>query len=334
MTAEEAVYQYFLEPTSISLKEFKGGAINTTYHLKVEENGSKKDYKFQKMNAIFDVSLMEDIEFVTEHLFSKNIKTLKIVRTLKEEMFVRDEASWWRMFEYLPGNIFCSAESLEQAKEAGRLVGILHTALLDCDYEFKFKLLHYHDADFDMEKLCTALSENKNTDKYKQLKNLAEEILLSYEKLPKMTSLPKHIIHDDLKFNNILFDETAQEALALIDIDTFTHGTIAVELGDALRDWCMKGGEDAPVAHFDKEIYDTALRSYFVNAKFLTKEEKESIPYGVKLLTLELAARFVTDAFNESYFKLDSSKYKNLFDQNKKKAENQFSFFKEFSEVF
>lgn len=328
MNIKKIIYQYFPKSTNISLEQYKEGAVNLTYHLTVEENGGKKDYLLQKMNTIFDVSVMKDIEYITNHLSSKKIKTQKIVKTQKGDMFVKDGTSWWRMFTYIPGKVFYDTFSSNQARESGKLVGAFHNALIDCNYKFKFKLPHYHDTDFIMKKLRFTLIKNKNTNKYKQLKNFAENILSSYKELPKNIKLPRRIIHGDLKRSNVLFDNN--KAIALIDIDTLMHGTIVVELGDALRDWCMRGGEDAGKAHFDKSIYASALDGYFSTAKFLTPSEKKSIPYGVRLIALELAARFTIDAFDESYFNLNSSKYKNLFEQNKKRAENQFDFFKEF----
>jgi Ser/Thr protein kinase RdoA (MazF antagonist) len=163
-----------------------------------------------------------------------------------------------------------------------------------------------------------------------QLKNLANDVLSAYKKLPKSVVLPQRIIHGDLKIANILFNDQ-EDVIALIDLDTFMNSTIATELGDALRSWCMSGGEDADVVIFDREVYRKALHGYFSTAIFLSEIEKKSISHGVKLITLELTARFIIDAFDENYFRLDLSKYKTLFEQNKKRAENQFSFFKEFS---
>ena len=51
-------------------------------------------------------------------------------------------------------------------------------------------------------------------------------------------------------------------------------------------------------------------------------------------MALELSARFTIDAFEECYFNLDSSKYTNLFEQQKKRAENQYDFYKEFATIY
>ena len=238
------------------------------------------------------------------------------------------------MLTYIPGRVFGAMPSFEHAKKAGKLVGEFHNALFKCKYKLKFKLKNYHNIDYDMKKLENTLKENKNTKKHIQLKNTAENILMLYKKFPKNIILPKRIIHNDLKISNVIFDKDGTKALSLIDLDTLSYGTMNIELGDALRSWCMVGGEDTKNVRFNINIYNSALKGYFSVVKFLTNEEKKSISQGVQLMTLDLAARFIIDAFNESYFTLNSLKYKNLFEQNKKRAENQMKFFEKFTNNF
>ena len=331
MNIEKIIYQYFPKPTKISFKQSNKGAVNSTYCIVVEEKGEKKDFILQKMHKMFDVSIMEDIDCITTYLASKEIKTQRVIRTKNGELFVKDRNSWWRMLTFISGKIFSFISSPTQAKEAGQLVGKFHNALIDCNYKFKFKLPHYHDVGFTMSRLESVLKDNEGTNKYRELKDLANDMLISYKNIPKNFDLPKHIIHNDLKITNVLFNGDGVKAIALIDLDTLSYDTIAVELGDALRSWCMVGGEDTEKVYFDNDIYKAGFEGYISTVKFLTEKEKESIPFGVQLITLELTARFIIDAFNENYWNLDSLKYKNLFEQNKKRAQNQFDFFKKFS---
>ncbi|MDQ3076279.1 MAG: aminoglycoside phosphotransferase family protein [bacterium] len=334
MNPKEVLNKYFIKSAKFSVVEFGTGATNTTYKVTLQKGDSVTLYVLQHMSLFFGLSSMEDIDAITKRIYSKGINTQSVVPTLEGEQFVSDDKSWWRVLTYIPGTIFDSISSGNQAREAGKLVGIVHNGLFDFDYEFKYKLLHYRDTEFFMNELQSILIKNQGSDKFNRLKGLGEKVLFAYKALPKNSDLPKRIIHGDLKISNVVFDQNGENAVALIDWDTLMRGPVALDLGDALRSWCMSGGEDVNMVKFDKEVYDKALEGYFSTANFLTKEEKESIPWGVKLITLELSARFLIDAFNESYFRLDSSKYKSLFEQNKKRAENQFKFFEEYQKLF
>ncbi len=334
MDVEEVISKYFSETKDISIKRINNGSINTTYYLKIIKDSSIEEYILQEMKDMFDVSMMEDIEAVTNHLSSKGILTQKVIKSKEGGLFVRDSKSWWRMLSYIKGQTFSEITTINQAKEAGKLIGTFHNALSDFNYNFKFKLENFHNTLFFMNKLEKVLEKNIDTDKYKELKTLADSILNSYKNLNVIPNLPNHIIHADLKISNIVFDDTKEKAIALIDWDTLMYSTIAVELGDALRSWCLIGGEDVSEAHFNNDFYVNALDGYISTAKFLTSQEKDSIPYGVKLMALELSARFTIDAFEECYFNLDSSKYTNLFEQQKKRAQNQYDFYKEFATIY
>lgn len=335
MTIDEVVIKYFREDTNFFVEKCKGGSINETYKVVLQSEKTKQDFVLQKMNKIFDSSVVDDVVAITEYLTSKNIQTKRIVKTKQGKSFVADGESWWKMTTYLSGVSFLEVFSKTQIKSAGEMVGRFHNALIDCKYEFKFNLPHYHtDTSFYMTRLQDVLEQNVNSEKYFALKDIAKEILSFYKNLPKLPDLPKRIVHGDLKISNVLFEESGEKAVALMDLDTLMRGDIPIELGDALRSWCMPGGEDTDIVTFNKDFYDQALSGYFSMAEFLTAEEKQAIPLGVKIITLELSARFLADAFEEKYFKLNSTKYKNTFEQNKNRAINQLVFFKEFSRYF
>jgi len=103
--------------------------------------------------------------------------------------------------------------------------------------------------------------------------------------------------------------------VAILDLDTTGRGAIATEMGDALRSWCNSNGELGS-ALFDTATYEAAVKGYFSTATFLTDEEKKYIPLGIKTIALELAARFLSDAFEEAYFRFDPAHFSNLAEQN------------------
>ena len=85
---------------------------------------------------------------------------------------------------------------------------------------------------------------------------------------------------------------------------------LAHELGDALRSWCNPAGEDATEVRFDLELARAALHGWAEEARALLQPgEAESLAVGVHTIALELAARFLADALNESYFGWDEARY-------------------------
>jgi Ser/Thr protein kinase RdoA (MazF antagonist) len=145
--------------------------------------------------------------------------------------------------------------------------------------------------------------------------------------------LPERIIHGDLKLNNIRFDDRVKKAIAIVDLDTLGTGKIVIDIGDAIRSWCHRlidlDGEDDL---FDLDMFRSIMSGYLRTAVFMTREEIESVPDGVVMMMLELSARYITDAYEESYFRLDSEKCSNLFEQNKTKAFAQMRLFNDFQE--
>ncbi len=124
--------------------------------------------------------------------------------------------------------------------------------------------------------------------------------------------------------SNVRFNEKQNEAISLLDLDTLGTNKIVIDLGDAIRSFCNIQDK------FDIKIFESIVEGYFSTALFLTKEEKDAIPIGIKTIILELSARYITDAFEEQYFKLEHNKYSNLFEQNKSKAESLIKLYKDF----
>ena len=104
--------------------------------------------------------------------------------------------------------------------------------------------------------------------------------------------------------------------------------TLPVELGDAFRSWCASGDEDTANLIFNLDTYHELLTSYLDHAPFLSPEEIKLIPSGVLCITLELAARFLTDSVEESYFAHRPDRYATLREQNLTRALNQLSLYR------
>lgn len=118
------------------------------------------------------------------------------------------------------------------------------------------------------------------------------------------------IIHGDPKAGNVLFDETSELAVSLIDLDTVGPGLIHYDIGDCLRSCCNAAGEaaeDLSEVVFDMDLCRAALAGYFSGAgAFLSGADRELIFPAVRLISFELGLRFFTDYLaGNCYFKVN-----------------------------
>jgi aminoglycoside phosphotransferase (APT) family kinase protein len=138
-------------------------------------------------------------------------------------------------------------------------------------------------------------------------------------------------VHGDLKISNVVFRREPPrapappaEAIALVDLDTLGKGTLAFELGDAMRSWCNPHGEDATHARFELPIFAAAMRGFRALADPLaTREERAAIVTGLELVCVELAARFCVDAFDDRYFGWDATRFTSRVAHNLTRARGQ-----------
>lgn len=314
------------------------GRINETFLVTTFSNNREgsidNKYILQKLHQIFTPAVLEDIEVITSRLEKADIVTPRLIRTMKGDLSVNSEGRTWRMLTYIGGKTYEYSINNQMAESAAALIGKFHNALTGLDYKFLHKIPNFHDTRSIMESLTRINLQYQNTDKYKTLSPLTEEILIQYEKIKdSIKGLPERIIHGDLKLNNIRFDDRVKKAIAIVDLDTLGTGKIVIDIGDAIRSWCHRlidlDGEDDL---FDLDMFRSIMSGYLRTAVFMTREEIESVPDGVVMMMLELSARYITDAYEESYFRLDSEKYSNLFEQNKTKAFAQMRLFNDFQE--
>ena len=111
-----------------------------------------------------------------------------------------------------------------------------------------------------------------------------------------------------------MFDELTGEHLAVIDLDTVMPGFVAYDFGDAVRFAANPGGEDnedLSKIYLDLDYYSAFAEGFVPQIRdMVTARELETLPDGVLAITLELAARFLTDYLNgDVYFKCKKPKH-------------------------
>lgn len=321
----------FAPTAPLSIDSITDGAINGTYAVTyTSKDGVHEKFILQRLHHIFQPSLMEDTDAVTAHLEKHGLMTSRPLHTRDGGLYLQIGDAWWRGLTYLPGKTINDGITKEQAFSAGKLIGKFHAALSDFPGTLVHSLPHFHDTPFIMERLKAVTARFSGTDKYAALIKDVNRVLTQYAALAiDHSQFPKRVIHADLKIGNVRFDSEGKEAIALIDLDTLMQQSVLVDIGDALRSWCGINGEDGAEQVFSVEICKAALTGYLSEAIFLSEKERARLLDGVTLITLELAARFLTDAFEEAYF-VHHANYPSLYEQNKTRGHNQLALLEDF----
>ena len=137
------------------------------------------------------------------------------------------------------------------------------------------------------------------------------------------STIPIRVTHNDTKLNNILMNKDTNEGIAIIDLDTVMPGSILYDIGDGIRSACANSFEDETdkeKIYLNLDLTKSYLKGFLEETYyFLTDEEIKYIGLSIKILTYELALRFLTDYLNgDIYFKIKYS------DHNKDRFLNQY----------
>jgi Ser/Thr protein kinase RdoA (MazF antagonist) len=281
------------------------GLINTTFEVR---DGGEARYVLQRLHPVFAGEVCLDLEAIASHVARRGLMSPQLVRARDGRAFVRDEGDW-RLITFVPGRTITAITDARQAYEAARLASRFHAAVADLAHTFHFTRGGVHDTAAHLARLEGWLDRGRGHAEHDENARIAEAILSHAARLAPLPALPARIVHGDLKISNVRFDDALHSAVALLDLDTLAHGTIAFELGDALRSWTNRGGESAEAARADEEILRAAMEGYASGGARLERIEQETIVLGLETVATELAARFAVDAWEDAYFGWDRARY-------------------------
>jgi Ser/Thr protein kinase RdoA (MazF antagonist) len=308
-----------LDGKPIYCERYGSGHINETYLL---IDATAREYVLQKINRnVFKKPdlLMRNIVAVTNHLRQKtgsHREVLTLVPTLSGEDWLVDEnGEYWRLYEFITDIISLDkAETPADLRESGLAFGRFQRQLADFPaHTLNETIPRFHDTPARYKALKDAMS----ADSHGRVKDVGEEIEFALEReafaatlldLQAKGELPLRVTHNDTKLNNVLFDRKTRKALCVIDLDTVMPGLAANDFGDTIRFGATSAAEDEQdlsKVNFVLPLYQAFAEGFLAACgESLTSCEREHLPHGAKMMTLECGVRFLTDYLSgDTYFR-------------------------------
>jgi len=302
------------------------GLIHDTFVISTELQGNPKRERFilQRINQeVFTnpEALMENIERVVLHLQKKAIQSgrdplqhvVSLIRTKEGKTWHESAGQAWRMVRYVGcTETIDRAPTAKQACEIGKAFGRFLDDL----------------SDFPLGSLQTALPGYRNTERYlaslwqilekdrfNRARDAREEIAfiesrvddaMRIQFLQRRRQIPLRVIHGDTKMNNVLLDAETGAGVCVIDLDTVMPGLLLHDIGNCVNEALVGSpqGRESLNTH-DCRIFEAIVTGLLAMLSTPPVElEIASIVAGVKSITLELGARFLTDYLSgDAYFK-------------------------------
>jgi Ser/Thr protein kinase RdoA (MazF antagonist) len=319
--------------TYADARELHSGNINNTYLLEYRDGERLVPYTLQRINTyVFKnpQGVMQNIAAVTEHLRrsvtrvqgSCSREVLELVRTINgDTMFMDAEGGAWRAYAYITDALALDrVERMDQMEEVGLAFGRFQRHLADFPVDSLFESIpdfhHTIKRFFTFVRAVEAdkagrvsLSEDQIEFMFEHWRMMGEIVRLLERKV-----LPLRVTHNDTKANNVLLDRDTGKALCVIDLDTVMPGSSLYDYGDAIRfgaSTAAEDEEDTRLIGLDMGKTRAFTRGFIQEtAGILSEEELMRLPLGIKVMTCELAMRFLTDYLDgDLYFKVNSPQH-------------------------
>lgn len=309
--------------------EIPAGHINTTYRASYQQDdGSIRRYIIQAINSrVFKdpCAVMRNVETVTRHINERVLRMKQDVRGQTLNLLpARDGRSWveddrgtiWRCYNFIEGCVtYDTVENPRQAYQAAFAFGAFQDLVSDLDASLIAETIpDFHDT----RKRFSRLLEVAADDPHRRLDSVRAEFefILKRESVTGLLvdlaaagKVPIRVTHNDTKFNNVMIDEKTDEAVCVIDLDTVMPGLALYDFGDLVRSATNPAAEDErdlSKVKMEMPLFEALVEGYLdAAANFLKPAEIENLVHSGRLITLELAIRFLTDHLEgDLYFKI------------------------------
>ena len=325
--SREAASHFLLAGGPRTIAPYGNGHINDTFCVSVDTGAARPvRYILQRVNRyVFPQPehVMENIARVTDYL--RGIiaaaggdparETLTLVKTTDGgDFYVDPDGGLWRVYLFIEDTI---SRDLPDTPELFALSGAAFGRFQRQLEGFDASVLHesirdFHNTPARYAQLLDAVRHNaagRLGDVGPELAfcmGYGEEVHTLLRALD-VGEIPLRVTHNDTKLNNVLLDAKTGEGVCVIDLDTVMPGLAAYDFGDSIRFGANTAAEDErdlSRVTLSLEMFEAFVRGFLSEAK-LRPRERELLPMGAKLMTLECGMRFLADYLNgDKYFKV------------------------------
>ena len=321
--------QFAIAGEFVHAEELTGGHINSTYLATYErDGGERRRYILQRINAtvfLDPLAVMRNVECVTHHINWKVLRvkrdaggqTLSLYPDKTGRFYVRGpRGGIWRCYNFFEGcRTYDVVENTRQAYEAGHAFGAFQDLVSDLPpSEIVETIPDFHHTLKRYDTLKEAVSADRagrRTSVMAELEYIQnnEPIMGRLLAMQESGELPLRITHNDTKINNVLFDARTDEAICVIDLDTVMPGLSLYDFGDLVRTTTNPAAEDATdlsQVEMRMGFFQPLVEGYLSAAgDVLNEAEIAMLAFSGRLITFELAMRFLTDHLNgDEYFRV------------------------------
>lgn len=322
------------------LNSINNGIINTTYVVKTDDKGNINKYLLQKINtSIFTepFKLMKNIENVTKYISLNDSESKDTINVIKAKnglpLYVTSDPfshkGYYRVYNYIDNTIsYNKSEKTEIVYNTGKAFGHFCKVLRDFPINDLEEIIKdFHNTKKRYDKLIETYKlnpVNRNNRAFKQISEIIsrEEECSVLVNLLEYNKIPYRVTHNDTKVNNVLMDSVTKEPVAVIDLDTVMKGSGLYDYGDGVRSAASNALEDETNldnVYINMDMFKAYTDGYLSEmAPYLNEEEILNMANSIKIITLELAIRFLDDYLSgDTYFKT------NYDDHNLDRCKNQ-----------
>lgn len=312
---ENAAFAFVLDGTPVQCTVFGHGHINFTLRVKTDTGA---DYVLQKINKyVFKdpVRLMDNAGSVTAYLRERvedPRSALHFLPTHDGKYYhVDEEGEYWRMYDFVGGFCLDAPESDEDFYQSALAFGRFQEFLSDFPADTLYETIpEFHNT---IHRYGT-FHETLKADPCGRAAGVQEEIrfLLDREeeagvlqRMRESGELPLRVTHNDTKLNNVLLDTKTRKSLCVLDLDTVMPGLSLYDYGDSIRFGAATAAEDEKDTDkmgIDLHLLEVYTRGFLEACPSLTEKEIEMLPWGAKIMTLEVGLRFLTDYIDGDHY--------------------------------